>query len=90
MDRVLGGVFTRDPRPGVRPVPITGQVISVVLSFTAITVLSMFMSKTRDLIITRKLPLTGLHSAEVPRYQIVGTAALRCLASVIPFDAYLQ
>jgi hypothetical protein len=37
-------VFSRDPQAGVRPVPIPGQAISVVLSFAAITVLTMFMS----------------------------------------------
>lgn len=40
-------VLPRDPQAGVRPVPIPGQVISVILSFAAITVLTMFMSTSR-------------------------------------------
>ena len=46
-------VGARDPEPqeGVKAVPIPGQVISVVLSFAAITVLTMFMSMCLTLIL---------------------------------------
>lgn len=41
---IMASVLPRDPQAGVRPVPVPGQVISVVLSFAAITVLSIFLS----------------------------------------------